>query len=247
MIKEGRGKGTGSNYKPWVQVNDFGSLGMSTRIRGIKTGRIHHLLSKLELKTFYLFDWDPNVTDIREQFPLPYRETYQIAKKQGIKHPTLTKTGELFIMSTDFLLDFPDSTVAISCKYSKDLKSLRVLEKMQIEKTYWENQRISFKVITEKEIPEIMVENIQYIHPAYYLEDFKLEITSHVLELYRQNLNRLLVSGGTPLEAAAELDERFFLRQGTGLILFRYFLARRQIPVNLNHPINFRKPIRFFI
>ena len=69
-IKEGRGAGSGKGYQPWLTVRDLPSAGRSHRIWGFQTQRTHHLLSDLELATFFLFDWNPSVTDIREQYPL---------------------------------------------------------------------------------------------------------------------------------------------------------------------------------
>jgi hypothetical protein len=51
--KEGRGQGTGKDYVPWIKVQDFPSNGRSHRVPGWKTGRIHHLLSDQEKRTFY--------------------------------------------------------------------------------------------------------------------------------------------------------------------------------------------------
>lgn len=45
----GRGKSTGASYLPWLRVQDVPSKGLSTRVEGWKTGRIHHFLSCLEL------------------------------------------------------------------------------------------------------------------------------------------------------------------------------------------------------
>ena len=42
-LKEGRGQGTGADYKPWIYIHDFPSRGISARIPGRTTGRIHHL------------------------------------------------------------------------------------------------------------------------------------------------------------------------------------------------------------
>ena len=41
-LKEGRGQGTGADYKPWIYIHDFPSRGISARIPGRTTGRIHH-------------------------------------------------------------------------------------------------------------------------------------------------------------------------------------------------------------
>ena len=43
LIKEGRGQGLGKEYKPWIRIQDFPSLGRVTRIKGIKTERQHEL------------------------------------------------------------------------------------------------------------------------------------------------------------------------------------------------------------
>ena len=47
-IKEGRGQGTLSAYKPWIMIHDFPSLGRVSRVFGNTMGRIHHLLSNME-------------------------------------------------------------------------------------------------------------------------------------------------------------------------------------------------------
>ncbi|HEV7736265.1 MAG TPA: hypothetical protein VGO47_02690, partial [Chlamydiales bacterium] len=67
-IKEGRGIGRLANYKPWLHIQDVPSLGLSSRIKGWKTQRVHHFLSGLELLYFYILEWSRNVVDIREQY-----------------------------------------------------------------------------------------------------------------------------------------------------------------------------------
>src|SRR2546421_516401 len=46
-LKEGRGKGRGKEYQPFLFIQDVASLGLATRAKGWVTGRIHHFLSKL--------------------------------------------------------------------------------------------------------------------------------------------------------------------------------------------------------
>ena len=86
-LKEGRGQGEGAAYKPWICIQDFPSLGVCARPLGIKTGRVHHLLSRNEEFYFILLDTDPDVLDIREQFPLRLTETLRLAESLGIRHP----------------------------------------------------------------------------------------------------------------------------------------------------------------
>ena len=84
-LKEGRGKGTGSKYIPWVKMQDFPSLGRTSRIKGIKSQRIHHLFSDNETRCFYIFDWSDKVVDIQEQYPLLDLEMAKtIAEKMNV-------------------------------------------------------------------------------------------------------------------------------------------------------------------
>lgn len=53
-VKEGRGKGSGKNYKPWITIQDFPSKGRVSRSPGWKSDRIHHFMSDGELRFFYL-------------------------------------------------------------------------------------------------------------------------------------------------------------------------------------------------
>ncbi|TDR80675.1 hypothetical protein [Paludibacterium purpuratum] len=86
-LAEGCGVGRLASYKPWLTVHDVPSSGRVSRIQGWHTGRIHHLLSDGETGLFLLFDWEDNVSDIREQFPLDRGVTRQIAVEIGVPHP----------------------------------------------------------------------------------------------------------------------------------------------------------------
>ncbi len=86
---QNRGQGEGKDYIPWLKINDVPSTGLASRVKGWKTGRVHHLFSEhLELAYFYLLEWDERVVDIREQYPLlPIEKTLYIAESLGIIHP----------------------------------------------------------------------------------------------------------------------------------------------------------------
>lgn len=70
FLKEGRGKGEGSEYKPWLTIQDMPSIGRVSRIYLHKTQRIHHFFSDNETRVFYLLTWEDAITDIREFYPL---------------------------------------------------------------------------------------------------------------------------------------------------------------------------------
>jgi TnsA endonuclease N terminal len=171
-LREGRGKGNGKDYKPWITVNDLSSKGLSVRIRGNKTGRIHHLLSDLEAKAFYKFDQDVRVLDIREQFPLDRQDTRLIAENLGFRHPRDRDSGVDVVMTSDFLLDLrqangTDILVAVSCKYGKDTKTNGFKQKHEIERVYWCSRNIRL-VLFGDELTNLLETNNQQAAYAHH-------------------------------------------------------------------------------
>ncbi len=108
-LKNKYGVGVGTEYKPWLRIQDVASRGIRSQIWGRKTNRVHHLLSSIESQFFYLAEFSDSVTDIREQFPLlPITLSNKIAVTLGVEHPKVPVNGELNIMTTDFLLTCPE-------------------------------------------------------------------------------------------------------------------------------------------
>ena len=104
-LKEGRGQGIGTDYKPWLTVRSFPSKGDSNRGNGWKTNRTHHLLSNMEEDYFFLLEWSDEVIDIREQYPLlDIERAMDIANKIGVKYPVDKKSGTPNVLTTDFLI-----------------------------------------------------------------------------------------------------------------------------------------------
>ena len=93
--RNGRGQGDLGSYLPWITVHDFPSKGKVVRIRGRKTGRIHHLMSQLEKTYFIMLDNDPAVEDIKEQFPLGFsKERYTVFCKSKAVINTVQGTAD---------------------------------------------------------------------------------------------------------------------------------------------------------
>ncbi len=166
-IKEGRGQGFGKSYQPWLNVQDIPSEGRSHRLYSHKTKRIHHLLSDLELATFFVFEWLPNVTDIREQFPLKLEDTQAISFENGIKHPIVRGIDQ--IMSSDFLIDAssgPYRQFAVQVKSLEALTDQRTIEKLEIERRYWQLKKVPWFLVTENEIDPVIKQNIDWLYSA---------------------------------------------------------------------------------
>lgn len=178
-IREGLGQGRGANYKPWLRVHDVPSQGVSSRIRGWKTGRVHDFLSLHELHYFYILEWSLFVTDIREQYPLlPVSETLEIAQQCGIRHPARPRTSDPIVMTTDFMITVRQSLGVVeqarTVKPLEMLSSERSLEKLEIERHYWQRREISWGIVTERDIPKELAENIAWLHPFLHHDALSL-------------------------------------------------------------------------
>ena len=143
-LAEGRGQGTMENYKPWIQIQDFPSKGIVSRVKGRKTGRVHHLMSNLELWFFYLLEWSEITLDIREQYPLDdIAEAISVAEEAGIRYPYDNFSGFPYVMTSDFMITVNGGLTARAVKPTSELAKRRVREKLEIERRYWERRGIS--------------------------------------------------------------------------------------------------------
>ena len=244
--KEGRGQGTLQDYKPWLTVRDVPSRGKSSRDKGWKTGRTHHFLSTLELLYYFILEWSRMVTDIREQYPLlPIDDTLAIADSFGIKHPTHPKTKEPVVLTTDFYISLRNENGSFeharTVKYAKDLSDRRTLEKLEIERRYWEVREIDWGIVTEHEIPTELAKNVDFLHDAWHLPKYIPEKSiSPIAEL----LTHLVVEQHQPLnELTAISDKQLGLKGGTSLKVAYYLLATRQWRIDMNIPIDPDQPL----
>ncbi len=243
-IKEGRGMGRLASYKPWLHIQDVPSKGLSARIKGWKTERVHHLLSLLEVMYFYVLEWSQDVVDIREQFPLlPLEETMAIAKSCGIRHPADPKTKHPIVMTTDFVntvrRDATDFDEPRTVKYKADLLKPRTLEKLEIERRYWAARKTTLKIVTEDGIPVALAKNVEWLHSYRRLGDFTdlnefafAQTTAAVTDALRRR-------PPVPLrDIMLRVDDRLGLESGISLSVVRHLLANRRLRVNMLKPIN---------
>jgi hypothetical protein len=52
------------------------------------------------LVAFLVFEWSPDIADIREQFPLRREDTRAIAAEHRLRHPSVRGVDQ--VMSSDF-------------------------------------------------------------------------------------------------------------------------------------------------
>lgn len=173
-IRAGFGQGEGANYKPFLYVRDVPSSGTSCMVKSRTTNRTHHYLSKQEFKTHLVTEYQAYTIDIREQYALlPWDETQLISESLGVRHPTYPGTNTPIVMTTDLLVSMQridgSELIALSVKLTKDL-SPRNLEKLLIERIYWERRGIRWVLVTEKNIPKHLPENLQFFEASLHDE-----------------------------------------------------------------------------
>lgn len=163
--KQERGQGRGSNYIPYEKASEFNSTGTCSNIIDWKTGRHMELLSQGELAVFFLLRWDDNVLEIREQFPLDMEKVWRIADEEGIRISKNLNNR----MTTDFLITLKDgSNKVYSVKDSKKvLDNKRIVEKLYLEKKYWEQEGVSYKLVFKEELNMTLVNNLRLVMEYY--------------------------------------------------------------------------------
>jgi hypothetical protein len=247
LIFSGRGQGVGSEYQPWITVQDFPSMGRVSRIYGWKTKRIHHLLSDIQTKYFYLLEFEESVVDIRENYPLLDIESV-IKEKEDLDFDIFTnkESQTPYVISTSFLITLKDKNgdlkyAARSIKAASELEKKKTLEKLEIERRYWNQKNIDWGIVTQKEIPKQLVKNIEWIHSSKY--DFEERgITEKEVQLMCAALKDNIIRRNEALaKIISEFDYEYNYQSGTGLYLFKYLIASKKLNVDMKNEININK------
>ncbi|MCI1589787.1 MAG: TnsA endonuclease N-terminal domain-containing protein [Heyndrickxia oleronia] len=246
-LKEGRGQGIGVDYIPWTKTSDYSSLGRATRIKGIKIPRIFHLQSDIQYRAFLLFEYQSKVIDLRETYPL-------LDVMETIEHEDLRfdkyrdkETNEPYVITTNFLLTLKDEEgkerlIARTVKNTSELKRKITWEKLEIERRYWNEKEVEWKVITEKQLSRQLAKNLEWIRETM-LEGSEGDIDKEALSA--RLLSELFNNDHLPVRnVLRQFDKTEGLPKGTGLFLFRYLIAKKDIRINLNQLIDLLETIK---
>ncbi|EGD49572.1 TnsA endonuclease [Ruminiclostridium papyrosolvens DSM 2782] len=252
FINEGRGQGTGAEYKPWLTINDYPSMGRVSRILGWKTGRVHHLFTDLQARYFYLLEWADQVMDIRECFPLLNADEV-IQNKAGLDFQCFCdkKTGTPYVLQTTFLITLrtingKEQIIARTVKAQSELEKRLTLESLEIQRRYWDAKGIDWGVITNKDIPVSAAKNIEWLHSSKNLEDRGLDtdaaeqIGALLQEEIYQNPMQLR-------KVLQDFEKENLLEAGTALAVFKYLLANKRLKINITEAINLNLPANHII
>ena len=247
--RAGYGQGSGSCYKPWLDVHDVPSNGVTRRTNGRKTGRQHVTFSLLEDGALLCSQRLDRVVDIREQYPLyPLQDTVALAERLGIKHPAHPKDGSLVMMTTDLVLTevAPDGTQrlsAIAVKPSTELGNQRTLEKLELERLYWEMHMTSWSLVTEREMPEGLISNLRWIDDFHEISSETLSVRQ-IERAERLLLQKLAEHPAQPLnELCLDVDDQLGLEPGRALGVVRHCLSVKRWRIDLHTKVNPMMPM----
>jgi len=249
-LKEGRGKGELSDYKPWINIQDISSLGNSCRIFSYKTKRQHQLLSNNEKYYFFILEYFDSVIDIREQYPLLFREdTLSIANELGIQHPKDPSTQVDIVMTTDFLITlFKNNkyyTVARTIKEANELEKERVINKFDIEMEFWKRKNVDWGILTENDINFEFGLNLEYLRNFLILSDKPdvSEINETLLKSLLLKLKNEICQNQyyTVREVVHNFDFKMKLNLGTSIALLNHLIYTKQVKIDLSKKLDYDK------
>jgi len=124
---------------------------------------------------------------------------------------------------------------ARTVKASSELNNARTLEKLEIERRYWEIKGIEWKIITEREIPYQKAKNIEWLYTSQ-------RVDSVANEPYEQDMMLTILQNGecSAHEAAQIIENEFRLASGAGLRLFKQLVLKKVIAINLDGPLKLK-------
>lgn len=246
-IKQGFGQGEGSEYLPWLRVQDVPSEGRSRKVHGLKTNRLHQFLSDGEFAYFLLLEFSEQVIDIREQFPLfPTEQALEIARQMGIRYPKYKGTQLNYVLTSDFLITIqkPDGTRHLCARSFKCEAALlpsselkRMVEKLELEKAIFQAQNINdWKLVTEKTMGLTLANNLIWLRAGrsvdpHLLDHLLQRVFLDSLEFYSSG-ERTLASIIRSASAAANIS------YADGVLLFKYSVLNKRIKMDVrNHEL----------
>lgn len=245
------------NYTPFVKVDDVNSISRRHLYFCKYHQRIIHLLSDGESRMYHKLLHQKDVFGIREQFPLDLAETIRIANQLGVMHPRNWKTNEVYVMSTDFLVDrinFETGETfqqAINYKYWDQIheysetgvvikKRWRTWQKAAIEEMFWASKGIPTIQMTDKDATKIAAQNITWFRMRQELDVDENDLSafkSAFLDSYLSNTRAWLE------EHLYHVSKVMGIAFKDVQAIFQFAAYHNEIDLNIELPILLAKPL----
>lgn len=239
-ICKGYGRGRGIGYKPWLSGHEFASMGVYTRMMGLTIPRMYVFFSRLESDLFVIYDTDPEVEDILEQYYMDLPTTLRLAQSMGIRHPW---SGQYYnVMTADLLFLKNGRWHARSVKSSSELNKPRTVEKLRLEQAYFNEAGIPWSIVTEKEINPYKVQNLRWLYYTTQFEELvpceslRKQCSRLFYELYMEELQSLP-------DVIDCIESLYSIPEGTGIAILKSLIRQEKIPFDIEKPINLNDPV----
>jgi len=243
-IKEGRGRGVGPTYNPWIHVKRSEAPPKSRNhlYISITVGqREHNLLSDLEQKGTLFLDFSADVQDIREQFPLfPRKLGLDLAEKLGIVHPRYPNSTVPIVLSIDSLLTLSDGQpLALDFKYLEEASTKTHLARLELNRRFCELFNIPWFLVLEKNIPDIPYTNLVWLRQNAVLKSS--------LQKYLRDFVRLVSASWKRGELLRDLitsvSIELSLEENDSYNLFKHAVWAKQLQVDFDAPLSPTEPL----
>nr|WP_256368830.1 TnsA endonuclease N-terminal domain-containing protein [Acidovorax sp. SRB_24] len=185
-------------------------------------------------------EWSRSVIDIREQYPLDRELTQTIAQQLKIRHPHYPGTHVPTVMTVDFLLtvtkDGKETFMAVNGKRDEEAEDANSLEKLEIQRTYFEQLEYPHHLMYHSQLPSQKVKNLEWIRDAQLKDGESEPREGYFSALCARMSTELNTPTGVEMPLAAycrSFDERHGLERGTGLRVARMLMQERALMFNL--------------
>lgn len=242
-LRRGFGLGTQESYRPWLRVRDVPSTGSSGNPCGIKIPRIYHLLSEPERIYFFLLERQPDVVDIREQFPILHLHgTLELCAALGVTHPRHGRFPEPFTF--DFMVTRQCASglthYARSIKTPEDALTPEVRRRLNVEYQWSRQNDLDWRLVDTGDFTKDLLSTLVFMR-GWFRHRYKPTanaveaFTSGFMHVYRQNV---------PLrELLLECSSYMRISPDEGQNAFRYSAWVDRIRLNLSHRLAMNLPV----
>jgi len=124
-----------------------------------------------------------------------------------------------------------DGLKARTVKCASELQNQRTVEKLEIERRYWEYIGVDWKIVTEHEIPKQKCRNIEWLYVSADIPEY---LSNNQI---RQELFYQINSAVSIAMAVETIDNRFELPPGSGLRLLKNIIWHKELACDMERPL----------
>lgn len=209
--------------------------------------RVITFMSQGEKHLYITKLFEPNVVEIKEQYPLDYVRTQEVADELGVIHPRKHLTGELTVVTTDLLITYRDENgseyrVAYAFKYSIGGRNqTRTNQKLAIAERYWKRFGVRSEQILRDDVSKVkaynLLNNIDKYDKRICINEIS-EFVTTLLDDVIEHPNHTLRDSLNATSASLHIEPSY------GMTLFGNAIFRNALPIDLMQEIKLHKPIK---